>query len=289
MRKILLVLSGLTLVLGLCLRVSAQTSIGVTPPWLQDLADAEDGPLSCSSGTCFLTDEHWVSSFTVSAGATAYSLSGNGPTIIRSTGACTIAGTLANSPNTLPGSLGTPGDGDFGGGGGGGGGGQGAPGQPGFFSLGNGEIPIVSGGVGGMPGGGAGGNGGSTVTPQYRPLLSSGSYYPGGGSIGGFGGGPSGGLGGSGGGAIILVCGSINFTGTIDVSGGAGSAPAANNSGAGGGGGGGYAILSTSTWVANTGVIKTAGGAGGSCNGFTGCGAGGSGGNGWSIAITIEQ
>jgi hypothetical protein len=289
MKRVFGCLAVLGLALGLCLPIQAQNSIGVTPPWLQFLANGADGAISCTSGTCFLTDEHWVSSFNVSAGATIYTLAGDGPTTIRSTGACTIAGTLANSPNTLPGSAGITMYGDFGGGGGGGGGGQSSPGHLGLSAVGNALEPVAPGGVGGAAGGGNGANGSTPGFAQYHPLLSDGSYWPDGGGIGGKGGGPAGGQPGHGGGAVILVCGSINFTGTIDVSGGAGSAPAANNSGAGGGGGGGYAILSTSTWVANTGVIKTAGGTGGSCNGFTGCGAGGSGGNGWSFAITIQQ
>jgi hypothetical protein len=86
-----------------------------------------------------------------------------------------------------------------------------------------------------------------------------------------------------------MVCNSINFTGTIDVSGGAGHQPTANNMGAGGGGGAGYVILSANSYVANSGVIKTGGGAGGSCGSFTGCGAGGNGGDGWSIEILISK
>jgi hypothetical protein len=288
MKRTLGFLFVLALAFGLCLRTPAQTSIGVTPGWLRNLADGADGNSACTSGTCFITDEHWVTSFNVSAGAIAYTHFGNGPTIIRSTGSCTIAGTLANSANTLPGSTGINHNGDFGGGGGGGGGGATVPGQLGVFSIGNGGVPIVNGGQPGAPGGGNGGVGGSTVMPQYRVLLSSGSYWPGGGSLGGAGGGPNGGTGGHGGGVVILVCESINFTGTIDVSGGAGNPPTANNSGAGGGGGGGYAILSANSYVANTGTINVAGGAGGSCNGFTGCGTGGAGGAGWSMAITIQ-
>ena len=95
-------------------------------------------------------------------------------------------------------------------------------------------------------------------------------------------------IGGNGGGVVILVCDSINFTGTIDVSGGPGKPSVANNSGAGGGGGGGYAILSANTYLANTGVIKSGGGPGGGCNGSGGCGAGGQGGNGWSMEILIQ-
>ena len=287
MKRVLLFVS-VWVVVGLGLPAVAQTSIGVTPGWLRFLANGSEGAYSCSSGTCFLTDEHWYSSFTVSAGATAYTRAGNGPTIIRSTGACTIAGTLANSPNTLPGSTGISGSGDFGGGGGGGGAGGSVNGQSGHTSSGNAFEPLVNGGIGGIAPGGSGGAGVSSVFPQYHALLSSGSYWAGGGSLGGNGGGPLGTIGGNGGGVVILVCESINFTGTIDVSGGPGKPSGGTNSGAGAGGGGGYAILSADTYVVNSGVIKSGGGPGGGCNGVGGCGAGGKGGDGWSMEITIQ-
>jgi hypothetical protein len=287
MRRGFLLLCLLGLAFGLCLRVPGQTSIGVTPEWLRYLANGAGGAWSCPSSTCFITDEHWFSSFNVKAGQTVFCQSGNGPIIIRSTGPCTVAGTIGNTPN-IDSSVGINVFGDFGGGGGGGGGGGTVRGHGGAWTVGNGWVEISTGGVGGAPSGGTGGNGGTPVNTQYRPLLEAGSLWPGGGSVGGPGGGPGGGQSGDGGGAIILVCQSINFTGTIDVSGGAGSPPTANNSGAGGGGGGGYAILSTSNWVANTGTINVKGGAGGSCAGFTGCGTGGNGGNGWNMAITIK-
>jgi len=286
MRRGLLFLSVLASAFGLCLRIPAQTSIGATPEWLQYLGNGVGGALSCPP-TCFITDEHWVSSFNVGAGATAYLQSGNGPIIIRSTGPCTVAGTLGNTPN-IGSSEGINTFGDFGGGGGGGGGGATTHGRTGYWTVGNGWVEIASGGIGGPAPAGPGTNGETPGVAQYRPLLSAGSLWPAGGSPGGVGGGPNGGLPGNAGGPIILVCESIDFTGTIDVSGGPGGPPTANNSGAGGGGGAGYVILSTSDWVANTGTIKLGGGAGGSCGSFTGCGAGGNGGNGWSMAIKIQ-
>jgi hypothetical protein len=66
----------------------------------------------------------------------------------------------------------------------------------------------------------------------------------------------------------------------------AGEGLSRSNSGAGGGGG--YVILSTPTYINNSGTIKIAGGPGGSCNSVSGCGAGGSGANGWSVALTIQ-
>jgi hypothetical protein len=282
---VFLSLSGLAF--GLCLRTPAQTSIGVTPGWLRNLGDGEGGAYSCTSPICYITDEKWVSSFNVSAGSIAVSGSADGPIIIRSPGTCTVAGTISNSPNTAGGGgINVPGD--FGGGGGGGGAGATAAGQGGPFDVGDGWVVIANGGRGGAAPGGAGGTGETPNKLQYRPLLSVGSFWPAGGSIGGAGGGPNGGQPGNGGGPVILVCQSIDFTGTIDVSGGPGAPPTANNSGAGGGGGAGYVILSASSYVANTGTININGGPGGSCNSFTGCGAGGNGGNGWSKAITIQ-
>jgi len=287
MRRVFWVLFVVVLAFELlCVRTPAQTSIGVTPAWLAYLGNGAAGNASCPSGTCHLTDELWYQSFNVSPGATVVVGSTNGPLVIRATGACTIAGTISNSPNTAAGG-GITVNGDFGGGGGGGGGGA-AAGLAGLTTVGDGGVPIVNGGAGGAAAGGNGGNALSPVNTQYRLLLSGGSFWPVGASRGGQGG-SHGGLGGNGGGPVIFVCNSMNFTGTIDVSGAPGAPATANNSGAGGGGGGGYVILSANSYVANTGVIKTAGGAGGSCNGFTGCGTGGQGGNGWNMAITIQQ
>jgi hypothetical protein len=287
MRIVFPILSVLALVFGLCVRIPAQISIGVTPGWLTHLGDGSGGAFSCTSGFCGIDGEHWYSSFNVSAGATALVAAGNSPGIVRSTGACTVAGTIANTPN-IDNAAGISAQGDLGGGGGGGGGGSTAKGHFGWNTVGNGWVILVSGGTAGAAGGGNGGNGMAAVFSQYAPLLSAGSFWPNGGSWGAPGGGSNGGLPGNAGGPVILVCQSINFTGTINVSGGAGKPPTANGSGAGGGGGAGYVILSTADWVANTGTFNLTGGAGGSCAGFTGCGAGGNGGKGWSIAIAIQ-
>jgi hypothetical protein len=288
MRRVLLLLFVLALAFGLCVRIPAQISIGVTPGWLTYLGNGSAGAFSCKSGFCGIDDEHWYTSFNVSAGATALVHAGNGPGIIRSTGACTITGTLANTPN-LDNSLGISVQGDFGGGGGGGGGGSNAAGHFGWYTVGDGWVPIVSGGTKGAAPAGSGGNGATPALSQYASLLSVGSFWPAGGSVGGKGGGPFGGVPGNAGGPVIMVCQSINFTGTINVSGGAGLPPTGNNSGGGGGGGAGYVILSTADWVTNTGTINLAGGAGGGCGSFTNCGPGGNGGNGWSIEITISN
>ncbi len=269
--------------------VCARTQAISTPAWLSFLANGSAGSYSCGSGTCTLGDEHWFSSFTISAGATVVSTANNGPFIIRSTGTCTVNGTLSNSVNTANGG-GVFNNGDFGGGGGGGGGGNNA-GSTGLTSVGDGGVPIVNSGKGGSAHGG-GGSGSSTVASQYHSLLASGTYWPVGGSTGGNGGGngdgTAGGKGGNGGGPVILVCETIHFTGTIDASGAPGASAPANNTGGGGGGGGGYVILAAKNYTANTGTIKTGGGTGGGCGSYTGCGAGGAGGNGWNYVLSIN-
>ena len=283
MKKGLSILWGLAVVVGLS--VASQGQISQTPAWLRFLGDGSGGPYSCTvaMSPCVLGDEHWYSSFNVDAGATVVTTGGNGPIVIRSTGACTIAGTLSDSPNSGAGVTITA-SGDFGGTGGGGGGGAGA-GQPGFSTLASTNLVINPGGSAGAAGG-PGGPGNTPTTQQYHLLLGGGTFWPVGGSQGGQGG-NNGGAGGTGGGPIVLVCQSINFTGTIDVSGGPGGNSPGNNSGAGGGGGGGYVILSATTLV-NAGTINMAGGQGGSCGSFSGCGAGGTGGNGWHVALTIQ-
>ncbi len=262
----------------------------VSPAWLSYLGDGSQGAYSCTSGTCTLGGENWVSSFTVSAGATLVTRSGNNTIIIRSTGACNVAGTISNSVNTAGGG-GISVNGDFGGGGGGGGGGS-VGGTMGKISIANGGLPIVNSGNGGSSGGGNGGAGNTPYFTQYHSLISGGSFWPVGGSPGGQGGGngngTAGGAGGNGGGPVILICNSINFTGRIDVSGGAGASAPANSTGGGGGGGAGYVIFAAETYTANTGTININGGAGGGCGSNGNCGTGGAGGGGWTYTETIQ-
>jgi hypothetical protein len=283
MRKVASILWVVATVAGLSVGSQAQGTL--TPGWLRFFGDGSAGAFSCTSGSCILGDERWFTSFNVSAGATVVTTGQNGPIVIRSTGTCTVAGSMSDSPNSGAG-ITITGGGDFGGAGGGGGGGT-AAGRSGLSAVADAGLVINSGGTAGAASGGSGGNGNSPVVSQYRLLLGGGTFWPVGGARGGQGG-SNGGLGGYGGGPIILVCNTINFTGTIDVSGGPGGASPANNSGAGGGGGGGYVILSAINYTANTGTINTAGGPGGGCNSNTGCGAGGNGGNGWSVALTIQ-
>jgi hypothetical protein len=265
----------------LCLPGAAQTSL--TPSWLKWLGNGTNN-WSCTSGTCKLTDELWFASFNLSAGATLVNAGGNGPLIIRATGDCTINGTIIANGNAIGGGI--TGDGDFGGGGGGGGGGA-AAGVIGKTTEVIQGIPLIKGGLGGSAGGGNGYNGTTPYKTQYQGFLSNGSSWPGGGGMGGNGG-SNGGVGGQGGMPVIFVCNTIEFTGTIDVSGASGANAPGDNKGAGGGGGAGYVVFAAVTYTSNTGNINVSGGAGGSCGSYTNCGAGGQGGDGWSSFITIQ-
>lgn len=273
-------LTAVSVICCLCCPANAQTV--KTPMWMKYLGNGTTS-FNCSAGTCNLAGETSYTSFTVAAGAKVLN-SGAGPLIIRSTGPCTIAGSVSGNPNA--GSPGIPGNGDFGGGGGGGGGGL-VAGTAGKNTAVVPGVVIVNGGGPGAAGGGNGGNGNTVVQGQYRMLLSSGGASPGGGALGGNGG-SGGGNGGRGGTPVIFICNTIAFTGTIDVTGGNGNSAPATNTGAGGGGGGGYVILAAETFSPNTGTIIVKGGAGGSCSGFTGCGAGGNGGSGFAISMTIQ-
>jgi hypothetical protein len=276
------------LVVGFAMGVGVQAQ-QATPEWLRFLGDGSSGTYSCTSGQCVLGDERWYSSFNVSAGATVVSTANNGPFIIRSTGTCTVAGTISNSVNTANGG-GILNTGDFGGAGGGGGGGN-IAGKTGLNSVGDGNIPIVTAGSGGAPHK-SGANAASPPLTKYRSLIAGGTFWPVGGATGGAGGGngtgTAGGSGGNGGGPVLLICQTINFTGTIDASGAPGAPAPADYTGSGGGGGGGYVIFAAVNYTANSGTIKTGGGPGGSCGSHLSCGPGGAGGNGWSYAITIH-
>ncbi len=262
--------------------------ISTVPANLQFLGDGSDGAYTCTSGSCTITwGEHWYSSFNVSAGATLTMTGGASslPTVIRSNGTCTIAGTTSQA-------VFLGGASNYGGPGGGGGGGTGA-GSAGFTTVGG-----SGGGTAGAASGGNGGNGGngtSTAAEIQKAFLSGFSMQSMvngittgndwiGGAAGGAGGssGPAGGLGG---GTIIIVCGTINFTGTIDVHGGNGANSTGNNVGASGGGGGGIVILRSPN-LTNSGTINVSGGTGGSCLSYTGCGTGGNGANGWSYVFS---
>ena len=258
----------------------SSAGIPSVPYWLQFLGDGSEGALNVTSGTMAFQGEHWYSSINIAPGATLYMNSGVIATL-RSTGSCTVAGTISVSANSSA-YNGITSVANYGGNGGSGGSGS-AAGAAGLADLPAGTAAAsVAGGVAGNPG--------TTPGAQYQRIALSGfppyvgemsaTFYIYGGSAGGAGG-TSGGAGGKGGGMVILDCASINFTGTIDVSGTAGGNAPGNSSGAGGGGGGGFVIMRSPNFVANSGTINVSGGAGGTCGAFTGCGAGGAGGNGW--------
>jgi hypothetical protein len=258
------------------------TAISNVPPGLQFTGDGSDGAYTCASGTCTIaTGEYWYSSFNVSLGATVTISTGTRlPFVVRSSGTCTIAGTILLDGIATNGA-------NWGGGGGGGGGGT-LIGGTGVSAYGNTGA--------GSAGGAGGGNGtsGSTSSPSMQKAAISGQFPAGvisqtnewgfGGAAGGVGGssGPAGGAGGAG---MVMSCQTMNFTGTISSKGNNGANSTGNNIGASGGGGGGPIILRSPT-MTNAGTISVTGGTGGSCLSYTGCGTGGNGGNGWSMVFS---
>src|SRR5260370_38810346 len=98
MKRLFSVLSALVMISAISICAQAQGT--ATPGWLSFVADGSAGDYSCTSGTCNLGDERWVSSFNLSAGATLVVASNNGPLIIRSPGTCNVAGTNSHSVKT---------------------------------------------------------------------------------------------------------------------------------------------------------------------------------------------
>lgn len=243
------------------------------------LGDGSDGAATCSGNT---SGAHQYTNFTIAVSTTCTASVQGLPLFIMATGTCTIAGTL-DASGAATGNLGTLTGG--GGGSGAGGGGGTAAGHVGLASQGGSAIVYGSAGSAGAASGGTGGNGSApTVSAQtmaYRRL------DPLSGANGGDGG-SSGGAGGKGGLGVIMVCHTINFTGTINASGQNGGASVGNNTGGAGGGGGAGVVMAAYSYTANSGTINTAGGLGGSCGAFTGCGVGGIGGAGWSKQITLN-
>jgi hypothetical protein len=265
---------------------SAGSYTGAVPSWLQFYGDGSEGALNCPSGICasIPVGEHWYSTCNIAAGATQpfSGTSAGTPIILRCATSATIAGTLGGTPNVNSVANG--------GGGGGGGGGGAAAGAAGTNSWGN-----SGGGTAGTASGGAAGNGSLTITAAQQKLYASNfwtfysvgstaSFAQCGGSPGGAGG-STGGAAGKAGQCLIIVSPSINFTGTVDMSGGAGGASTGNSVGPGGGGGGGIVIMRSPNFT-NGGTINVNGGAAGSCGAFTTCGAGGAGAAGWSRVFT---
>ena len=263
------------------------------PAWLRYYGDGSQGAYSCTAGTCLLSGENWYSSINISSGATVYN-NGNSPLILRSTGTCTIAGTLSAQGSRSLGYGINAGTSAFGGGSAGGGGGTAAG------SAGSSAYYGGSAGSAGTAGNSGGAASSSTINGYTRMAFatswtlqgvqSGSSSLPIGGAPGGCGYGctSSGGYPGYGACSVVLVCPTISFTGSVNVSGDNGVASNANNVGGGGGGGGGLAVMSAATYSANTGTFNVSGGLGGVCGSFTGCGPGGTGGNGISRQFTIQ-
>lgn len=178
-------------------------------------------------------------------------------------------------------------------GGAGSGSGDGNPGTAGSSALNSIGSKVGGGGGGGAglaaPSHGAGGTAstGALFLESTQPKtirLTCGSGGGGGGS--GRGNSGNGGAGGAGGPGFYIECGrDFNFSGTINVSGDAGSAGSStdNESGGGGGGAGGTSVILYNKLFANTGTVTVSGGAGGAGgDGSSGSPAKGGGGAGGS-------
>lgn len=230
----------------------------LVPSHFRYLGDGSDGATTCNniskSGVIYAT------TFDIAAGNTCtVNFSGSGlPLEVHATGACTIAGKILADGANKGGSNGGAGDGGASGGGGGGGSAAGSSASTNNLSV------YSAAQSGGASSGGAGPNGAALSTTQQRWSYHWPRAMYTGGSRGGTGGssGPSGGGGGQG---ILFVCGSINFSGVIDVSGAAGASSTGNSMGSSGGGGGGYVILIGRDSITNTGTLIVAGGQGGTC------------------------
>ena len=251
--------------------------------------DGSDGALSVSSGTTTIdaSSANLVvknyTSITISSGATLTisNKASNGTILyLKCSGDVTIAGTIEMSS-------------------------MGADSATTGFAIVDDSSHFGGTGTNGSGAPAAGGSGGVIYTNKafyttpntstlYRKfiILSCGS----GGGPGGRGGnsGGLGGAGGVGGGVVIIECrGALNFSGTINVNGGAGvtgsngaSSTQQGGGGGGGGGGAGMALILYNTLTANSGTINAKGGAGGNGGtggqgggGFSGGGGGGGSGN----------
>lgn len=235
--------------------------------------------------------------------------------ILKSQGACTLtsaSSTMIDLRNlgTAGGAAGSGVDNNVGGLGGGGGGGAsmltsgstGGGGSTGGASggtagaasvFGNGLLFATGGALGGSGGGstyaatgdGTGGVRGATTYSIFSKAISL-SVGTGGGGGGGAGDDSiNGGAGGRGAGALYIECGTaLNFTGTINAAGTAGSSAATSTGGSGGGGGGGSVMMLYRSLTANSGTITVTGGA----NGAIGTGNG-DGADGYSLVATSTE
>lgn len=301
---------GLIILLALILLggrlASAQTEpllLSDAPVWAHYFCDSSEPD---PNGSATLQGAHCYPSLTVPAGATITitdthatpTASDNlprGEWLAFVDGPCTIAGTIKASSINY----------EYANGGGAGGGGGGAAanntgvqgddsnmfGGANYVVTGtaynNPDYSVIHAAAGGAAGaiGQAGGIGTTPTLASQKWSWMLGDQLTLSGAAGGAGGKgtTAGGAGGYGGGGVVLVCAaSINFTGTIDVSGSNGMpGPSGSiNAGGGGGGGGGVVLMATSNYIATSGTIIQNGGAGGAAQ--AGAGNGGNGGAGWS-------
>lgn len=261
------------------------------PGWAHYLCDGSESDPN-PAGTVNIQGVHCYPTLTVTNGNTLNvtftpSTSGaatdkpNGTFVAYVQGACTIGGTIqanALTPNNINGYGGASG------GGGGFGAANGTAGQNSDLPGGTGAAPIAAGGTGGTSGN-TGSAGTTPSTSGIRDVLLGPPQWANCGGAAGGAGGSSGGAAGLGGGCIYLICGSVNFTGTLSATGGAGGA-GGSNTGGGGGGGGGVVVLAGRT-VTNSGTITLTGGNGGAIGTGTST-AGGAGGTGWSKVFTLN-
>lgn len=263
-------------------------------PWMHYLGDGSEADPNITSGTTSIQGVHRYATLTVGVSGTlavtfSPSTSGsptdkpNGSLIAFVQGACTIAGTISANAIT-PANI--NGWGGASGGGGGYGAANGTAGASAVLPGGTSAAPIAAGGSGGTSGNP--GSAGSTPTTSgiNDVLMGTPQWANCGGAAGGQGG-SSGATPGLGGGCVYLICGSINFTGTINVAGGNGNAAGSSGVGGGGGGGGGAVVLAGRT-VINSGTITLTGGTGGASFGSGTSTAGGNGGTGWSKVFTLN-
>lgn len=218
--------------------------------------DGSQGALTVSSSTSLDEVDNQYSSFTVNSGQVLTVPSG---TIIRSTGTCSIEGTISVSPGAEGGAetnVFTSGVSDL----------AGRPAHPGHSSR--APAPGNRGDNSNTLFGGAGGIGLSEA--EARSLLRPGLF-------GGGGGGSSRGEGGDGGGAFVLICeGAITGSGTIVADGE--DAPSSSNQAGGGGGAGGVLIVASGSSITFDGIATADGGDGEDSSVEAGAGGGGGGG-----------
>ena len=288
----------------------------ISPKWG---GTGADGALTVTSGTttidlgsAAIVTKNYTSISITGTGAIAFSNPHASGTIVifKSQGAVTITSSAnpvidLRSIGSTGGAAGTTGSSGTGSGGGGGasssnpgvlgtaGAGGSNGGVGGTGTTGTGVFSLVTGGTGGGLSAGTAAGG----TASFFPGLPSGIIIKGiPFSVGAGGGGGGGsntnasGAGGRGAGSMYIECfGAFNFTtGTINMTGAAGTAGTAPFGAGGGGGGGGSLLVLCASITASSGTITSAGGAGGAAGGGGG-GAGGNGGAGSSlVAVNTE-